>query len=326
MSQLALDCVHKEYPNVILHYLNDNSDVQTPSQLHPAFYGCFDWHSSVHGHWLLARLAKLYPEHQSSQSARKALDQSLSTIKLESELTYVSAHGRGSFERPYGWAWLLQLVAELDTWKDDQAGVWRENLKGLEKHGVQVFENWLPKLTFPVRSGTHGQTAFALGLVFDYATTVGNKRLQKLIKRRAFDLYGEDKNCPLTYEPSGHDFLSACISEADLMRRIMPTEDYALWLTEFLPGINDPLSPASVSDPTDGHLVHLDGLNLSRAWMLEGILEALPPGDIRRAGLVTNIKAHRKIGLASILDPSYAGGHWLGSFATYLVTRRGLGY
>lgn len=329
LLSLALSCVHQEYPNVLLHHLQSDADAQPPRELHPAFYGCFDWHSSVHGHWLLTRLARLFPDHPLAPEAREALFSSLGATNLNAELDYLTAPGRRSFERPYGLAWLLQLDLELAEWAQDGeplADQFRGNLEGLVDRAVENLTLWLPKLTFPVRSGTHGQTAFALGLFWDWAAGQQSVEQQALITREAKRLYVDDTRCPIHYEPSGHDFLSACLAEADLLRRILPAAEFADWFSRFLPelGTSQPLAVAVVSDPTDGHLVHLDGLNLSRAWMLEGIASALSPASQSQTTLLELAEAHRRVGLRSIVDPHYAGGHWLGSFATYLMTQRGL--
>ena len=326
---LALACVHKEYPNKIAHVLNSDADVAPPRKLTPAFYGCFDWHSSVHGHWLLARLARVYPDAPFAQPAREALKRSLTAENIAQEAEYLKGEGRASFERPYGLAWLLQLGLELREWNDPLAQELSSNLKPLEDAATQRLSTWLPKLSHPVRSGEHSQTAFALGLIIDYARGSGNDALAKLAVERARAFYTADKDCPLSYEPSGEDFLSPCLAEADLMRRVMPANEFALWLQKFLPqipasGSTTWLKSAIVTDPGDPKLAHLDGLNLSRAWMLEGIASALPAGDPRLASLKAAAAAHREAGLASVTGEHYEGGHWLGSFAVYLVTHRGM--
>ena len=325
-AALALSCVHKEYPNHISHNLQSDADVAPPRELTPAFYGCLDWHSSVHGHWLLARLARLYPDSAYAAPARAALSQSLTENNLLAESRYVSAKGRRSFERPYGIAWLLQLAAELDEWDDPQARQWRANIRPLEQALVARLIAWLPDLTYPVRSGTHSQTAFALGLALDWARTARDKNFEQLVVDRATAMYGSDVGCPIHYEPSGADFLSPCLAEADLMRRVLPTDDFSAWLGDFLsiPTSGSWLSPALVSDRSDPHIVHLDGLNLSRAWMLEGIASALPGSDARLTVIRASAAAHREAGLEGVDPEHYAGSHWLGSFATYLVTQRGI--
>ena len=325
-ASLALACVHQEYPNHISHSMQSDADVAPPRELTPAFYGCLDWHSSVHGHWLLARLARQYPESKYAQPAREALAQSLTREHLLAESAYVSAKGRRSFERPYGIAWLLQWAAELDEWDDPQAAEWRENIRPLETALVARLTDWLPNLTYPVRSGTHSQTAFALGLALDWARITGDEGFESLVVERATDLYGKDRGCPIHYEPSGADFLSPCLGEADLMRRVMTPDVFADWLSQFLeiPEEGEWLIPAFVSDRSDPHIVHLDGVNLSRAWMLEGIASALPPSDPRQRVISVSAGAHREAGLEGVSAEHYAGSHWLGSFATYLVTQRGI--
>jgi hypothetical protein len=328
-AQLALRCVHQEYPNKIGHVLNSDADVAPPRRLTPAFYGCFDWHSSVHGHWLLARFARLHPGSPLAAKARAALAQSLSKDRLRAEVDYLSGKGRVSFERPYGLAWLLQLGAELREWDDAQAAQWSTALAPLEALAAERLSDWLPKLTYPIRSGEHSQTAFALGLALDWARTAGDTRLESLLVERLQTYYLGDRECPLAYEPSGHDFLSPCIAEADAMRRVLEPARFSSWLAAFLPviparGDAGWLPPAVVTDPGDPKLAHLDGLNLSRAWMLEGIASALPGDDPRRAAVAAAARAHRDAGVAAVTGEHYEGGHWLGSFAMYLVSGRGL--
>jgi hypothetical protein len=332
-AKLALACVHKEYPNKIAHVLNSDADVAPPRKLTPAFCGCYDWHSSVHGHWLLVRLVRTFPDAPFAGAARDALKQSLSAENLKQEAAYIRGEGRSSFERPYGLSWLLQLCAELREWDDQQAREWLANLKPLEDAAVERLTTWLPKLSHPVRVGEHDQTAFGLGLTFDYARTMKNEAFTKLVRDSAKKFFLADKNCPLNYEPSGEDFLSPCLGEGDLMRRVLPQKEFASWLKQFMPQIPvgregsenaDWLRVAISTDPSDPKLAHLDGLNLSRAWMLEGILSALPDDDPRRPALQAAADAHRHAGLAAVTGEHYEGGHWLGSFAVYLTTRRGI--
>ncbi len=328
-AKLALACVHKEYPNKISHVLNSDADVAPSRKLTPAFCGCYDWHSSVHGHWLLVRLVRTFPDAPFASAARDALKQSLTAENLKQEATYVRGEGRSSFERPYGLSWLLQLCAELREWDDPQAREWLLNLKPLEDAAVERLTNWLPKLSNPVRIGEHDQTAFGVGLMFDYARTTKNEAFAKLVRDSAKKFFLADKNCPLNYEPSGEDFLSPCLGEADVMRRVLPQKEFAGWLKGFMPQIPvtenaDWLRVAISPDPSDPKLAHLDGLNLSRAWMLEGILSALPEDDPRRPALQAAVDAHRHAGLAAVTGEHYEGGHWLGSFAVYLTTQRGI--
>jgi len=327
-AQLALDCVHREYPNKIAHVLNDDGDALPPRLLTPAFYGCFDWHSSVHGHWLLARLSRLFPDADFAAPARAALARSLTVANIEAEVRYFEAPGRAGFERPYGVAWLLQLVAELREWDDPEAETWLGALEPLEALAAAQIGAWLPKLSHPIRVGEHSQTAFAFGLIVDWARVAGDDEMLALLDERITTYYAEDINCPLAYEPSGQDFLSPCLAEADLMRRVLAPEAFRVFLRALLPTIPTTphtwIEPAVVTDATDGKLAHLDGLNLSRAWMLDGIVSALPDDDPRRPALLATAAAHREAGLASVTGEHYEGGHWLGTFATYLVTERGL--
>ena len=336
---LALDCVHREYPNKIGHVLHADGDARPPRELTPAFFGCCDWHSSVHAHWLLARLVRLVGDADFADDARRALNRSLTAKNIESEVRYLSGDGRTTFERPYGLAWLLQLVAELREWEQAGAdthgdvGQWRSALGPLEALAARRFETWLPSLSYPIRSGEHSQTAFAFGLVLDWTRTAEHAgELQALLRSRIETYYRADRDCPLGYEPSGQDFLSPCLAEADLMRRVLDPPTFADWLATFLPGIpvsepyGDWLPLAVVTDPTDAKIVHLDGLNLSRAWMLEGIAEGLPASDSRRPALLESAHRHAESGLASVTGEYYEGGHWLASFATYLVSKRGLSY
>jgi hypothetical protein len=328
-ARLALACVHKEFPNKISHVLNSEADVAAPHQLTPAFCGCYDWHSSVHGHWLLVRLARTFPEATFTGPARAALHQSLSAENLKQEAAYLRGEGRASFERPYGLAWLLQLCAELQEWNDPEAHEMAANLRPLEEAAVERLKAWLPKLSHPVRVGEHDQTAFALGLILDYARSTGNKEFAQLAADSARKFFLADKNCPLGYEPSGEDFLSPTLGEADVMRRVLSAKDFSEWLKTFMPQIPTSAGrewlPVAVSpDPSDPKLAHLDGLNLSRAWMLEGILSALAENDPRRPALQAAAEAHRRAGLAAVTGEHYEGGHWLGSFAVYLTTRRGI--
>ncbi len=328
-AKLALQCVHKEYPNKISHVLNSDADVAPPCKLTPAFCGCYDWHSSVHGHWLLVRLLRTFPDAPFAKAARDALKESLTAENLKVEAAYLCGEGRASFERPYGLAWLLQLCTELREWDDPQAREMLANLKPLEDSALERLTTWLPKLLHPVRIGEHNQTAFALGLVLDCARVKNDEHLAKLAADSARKFYLADKNCPLAYEPSGEDFLSPCLGEADVMRRVLTQADFAKWLSQFLPQIPKSATadwlPVAISpDPSDPKLAHLDGLNLSRAWMLEGILSSLPADDPRRPALASTAEAHRRAGLAAVTGEHYEGGHWLGSFAVYLTTQRGI--
>lgn len=322
MARLALDCVHREYPNKIAHVLNSDADARPPRALTPAFYGCYDWHSSVHGHWLLARLARLYPFEPFAQEARRALARSLTAENLAAEARYLNGAGRQTFERPYGLAWLLQLAAELREWDDVEARRWQAAIQPLEDAAVARFSAWLPKLSRPVRTGEHSNTAFALGLALDYARAARRTDFESLMVSRVHDYYLKDTACPLSYEPSGEDFLSPCLAEADAVRRVLAPAQFAAWLRRFLPRID--VAPTQVTDVTDGKLYHLAGLNFSRAWMLDGIASALPAAHPRRKALEALAARLAEAGFAAIRAEHYEGGHWLGSFAVYYATRRGI--
>lgn len=327
-ADLALACVHQEYPNKIGHVMSSDADVGPPRELTPSFYGCFDWHSCVHGHWLLARLAKLYPEAAFAPAARAALATSFAPERVAAEVRYLDGEGRASFERPYGLAWLLCLADELRSWPDEQAQQWAKNLAPLEQVAADRFREWVPKLHYPIRTGEHSQTAFAFGLVLDWAKTAGDAAMVELISGAARRFHLDKVSCPLGYEPSGEDFLSPCLAEADLMRRVLAPAEFATWLSGFLPQIPTTATAAwlpagVVTDRADPRLAHIDGLNLSRAWMLEGILSGLPEKDPRRPALQAAADAHRAAGLVAVTGEHYEGGHWLGTFATYLVTAKG---
>lgn len=328
MAALALDCVHREYPNKITHVMQQDSDAQVPRALHPAFYGCFDWHSSVHGHWLMARLLGEFPTAPLAKRLSRALDRSLKPELISVEAEYFRLPGRASYERPYGMAWLLQLSAELHQLKHPRASSWQRALEPLERVIISRLMDWLAKLDYPIRAGEHSQTAFAFGLFLDWAEQRNHIPLAELLRQKSRSFYLADRNCPLAYEPSGQDFLSPCLAQADLMRRVLDRAEFNSWLNAFLPQLTNNgatwLPVAKVSDRSDGKLAHLDGLNLSRAWMLQGIAAGLPETDPRRQRLLSSADEHAQSGLAAVTGEHYEGGHWLASFAVYLLTRRGV--
>jgi hypothetical protein len=328
-AALALQCVHLEYPNKLSHTLRSDADARPPRELTPAFYGCYDWHSSVHGHWLLVRLARQFPTASFAGAARAALEQSLTPANIAGEVAYLQTPGRASFERPYGIAWLLALAGELRQWDDPDARRWAAALVPLEAEAANRLRSWLPKLRYPIRVGEHSQTAFAFGLVHDWSRISHDDALRTLLEQRARAFYGDDRDCPLAYEPSGEDFLSPCLAEADLMRRLLPPREYAAWLGRFLPGIprngtSTWLAPGIVTDRSDPKLAHIDGLNLSRAWMLQGMASGLPAGDRRGAALRAAAAMHAGAALPAVTGEHYEGGHWLGTFAVYLTSGAGL--
>jgi hypothetical protein len=343
-ARLALDGIEKEFPNKPADVLLGPQSVASPKRVHPVFYGCFDWHSSVHGHWMLIRLLRRYPNSSVAAESRALLNRQLTSEKLQAETDYFTPKENLSFERMYGWAWALRLAAELRTWNDADAQKWAANFAPLEKRLVELIRGYLPRLTYPIRTGVHPDTAFALAQALDYARLVkGNdgNELEKQIVEFARAKYLSDRDYPAAFEPSGEDFFSPSLNEADLMRRVLPREEFVKWLEGFLPRLGtmpismretnplaareeyNLLTPAIVSDITDPKLGHLAGLNLSRAWAQRGILIALPQDDPRRATLERSIEAHATAGLGYVFSGHYEGEHWLATFAVYLLTDAG---
>ena len=334
-ARLALDCVARQYPNKIAHVLSSGEDVKSPQELYPIFYGCFDWHSAVHGHWLLVRLWGQNKVPELDADIEALLDTSFTEEKVATERQYFLGNDRDGFERPYGIAWYFQLMTELrDISKGDGAKAKKaqkliEVMAPLEFVIIEKLKKWLPKLAYPVRIGTHNQTAFAFGLILDWQSAGGDAGLGRLVRDKSLAFHRNDENCPIGYEPSGEDFLSPCLMEADLMRRLLSQEEFSVWLSKFLPNIPEDgsanwLEIGIVNDPSDGKLVHLHGLNISRAWALDGIASALPEDDPRRAALEAAMQVQAKSGLESVTAEHYSGSHWLASFATYYLTRRGV--
>jgi len=324
-ATLALKCVQKEYPNKPDHTINDGDDVRNPRAMHPAFYGCLDWHSTVHGHWMLVHLLRLFPNLPEAKQIRAALNANLSEKNIAGEVAYLKQANRASFERTYGWAWLLKLAEELHDWNDEDGQRWSRNLQPLADAFVEMYLAFLPKQNYPIRTGVHPNTAFGLAFALDYARAVGDKKLEPLIVERSRNYFGNDVNYPAAWEPGGEDFFSPALMEADLMRRVMNKSEFARWFHRFLPGLgsNQPKSlvqPAIVTDRTDPKLVHLDGLNLSRAWCMRSIAAALPRNDPARRVLARSATAHAQAALPYISSGNYEGEHWLASFAVYLLT------
>jgi len=324
-ARLALECIWKEFPNKPGHVMRNAADVQPPRRLHPAFYGCFDWHSAVHGHWMLVRLLRRFPGLPESGRIRAALEGHLTEAALRAEAAYFREEGRKSFERTYGWAWLLQLTAELHDWDDADGRRWRERIRPLETTIVDRYLDFLPRQTYPIRTGVHPNTAFGLALALDYARKAGHPQLEALLLERARTYFLADRDCPGSWEPGGEDFFSPCLMEADLMRRVLAPGEFVPWFSAFLPRLaeGEPaglLSPATVTDRSDGKLVHLDGLNLSRAWCMRHLADALPANHPGRPVLLKSARLHAKSALAHVTSGDYAGEHWLASFAVYLLT------
>jgi len=319
-ADLALAGITREYPNAPGIVLNSPADLQSPRTLHPAFYGCFDWHSSVHGHWTLARLLRLFPEMPKAVTIRAALAGNLTADNLRAEAEYFNAPNHHSFERTYGWAWLLKLTEELATSPDPNAVTWLQNLQPLVDVIVAGYLDFLPRQTYPIRVGTHANTAFGLAFALDFARTCNNPPLETLLFQRSRDYYLRDTNTPVTWEPGGNDFFSPTLVEADLLSRVLPAAEFAEWFHRFLPEL--PLSlliPPTVSDRSDQQLVHLDGLSLSRAWCMKRIASTLPSSDPIREMLVASSEKHAQEGLSHVASGHYEGEHWLASFAVYLL-------
>lgn len=318
LADLPLACLQIEYPNKLGQTLGGKENIGEPHSLHPAFYGCFDWHSSVHGHWSLVKLLKEFPNLEKREEARIKLLQNISAKNIEEEVTYFEGKHNKSYERTYGWAWLLKLAEELHTWQDPLARELEQNLQPLTDIIIQRYIDFLPKLKYPVRVGEHPNTAFGLSFAWDYAHTTGNQKLKALIEKRAKDFYTKDKGCPISWEPGGYDFLSPCLEEVDLMRRILDKSQFDIWITNFMPQLKNKdftIPVGEVSDRTDGKLVHLDGLNFSRAWVLYGLAKQYED----YAHLFSVANTHVNYSLPNLVGDSYEGGHWLGSFAIYAL-------
>lgn len=321
LASLPLKCIQQEYPNKLGQVLNNSSEIKSPKNLHPAFYGCFDWHSSVHGHWLMVRLLKEFPDLKNNKAIRKKLTQQLTKENILQEVSFFQTKFNDSFERTYGWCWILKLHQELLTWEDPDAKSLADNLAPLAKLVTEKYISFLPKLNYPIRTGEHINTAFGLTFAHDYSIETKNNLLRKTIEKRAKEFFYKDKNSPLNYEPSGYDFLSPSIEEADLMRRILPKSEFLLWFEKFLPQMARPdfkWDVGIVSDRTDGKLVHLDGLNFSRAWCLYGIGHH----DSRYKHLLKIADKHLAYSLPSIVDGDYMGEHWLATFALNAMLER----
>jgi hypothetical protein len=321
-AALALACLRREFPYQPQHVLTEPGDLRRPRELHPAFYGCFDWHSAVHGHWLLVRLLRRFPDLPAAAAIRAALDQNLAASNLEAEADYLRE--RPAFERPYGWAWLLKLAQELSAWEDAAGRRWRQHLAPLVDVIVARYLDFFPKQTYPIRAGTHANTAFGLACAWDYAGAAGHAALRALARERGLAYYAADQDGPAGWEPGGNDFFSPCLIEADLMRRLLPAPEFAAWLAGFLPGLGagrpaSLFTPAVAADRSDGQLAHLDGLNLSRAWCLWGIAHALSADDQRQAALRAAADRHLAAGLAHVASGDYMGEHWLATFAVYAL-------
>lgn len=313
LAELPLACIQHPLPYKSGVVIAKSSDLAMPIKHHPAFYGCFDWHSAVHGHWSLVYLMKTFPDLARKDDAIRMIGENLTAENVRKEVEYFSMNAESkSFERTYGWAWLLKLQEELHNWDDPVAKEWYANLEPLAGHISAGYQDYLPKLVYPIRVGEHSNTAFGLSFAWDYALAVGDKALEKSIRENALRFYQPDADCPISWEPSGHDFLSPCLQELDIMRKVLSEEEFAEWFAAFLPDLQRQslaLEPGKILDRSDGKLVHLDGLNFSRAWCLYPL-----EGNVHAWNLATE---HLDYSLGRISDGDYAGQHWLASFALY---------
>jgi hypothetical protein len=329
LVSLSLKCVDKEYPNKLDHVFDSDESVRPPRELTPAFCGCFDWHSAVHGHWAMVRVLKTFPDLPEAPAIRAALNRHLTPANIAAEVKQILPKSNKLFERPYGWGWLLRLAAELHTWDDPDARRWEASLQPLTDLITRRTIEYLPRLSLPVRAGTHSSTAFSLAHMLDYARATDNRDLESAVERAARTFYLQDQDCPTDYEPSGEDFISPCLAEADLMRRILPPEAFASWLDKFLPPFTSPkfkplLALPEVKDPQDPRIGHLIGLGFQRAWALKGIAAGLPPDDPRRPVLERLAELHCGESFGLISRSGYGGEHWLATFTIYYLTGCGL--
>jgi hypothetical protein len=315
-AALPLRNLAREYPNNLTHFAQGDSDILPPRRLHPIFWGSYDWHSCVHGWWLLTRCLRRYPQLKDAAKAQMLFAQFFTHEAGAGEAAYIDAPGRGTWQRPYGWGWLLALSAELSLWDHSQAKDWRAALQPLEQRIVQRFPAYMETLTYPIRVGTHFNTAFGLLLALHYARVTGESALEPAIRAYAQKVYQPDTAYPAQYEPNGDDFLSGALTEALLMAELLPQTEFAIWWTKFLPDAEAAFTPAIVSDRADAKIVHLDGLNLSRAWCLRGIAAKLP-GD--RSGLLDAAAAHERASLPFLESGEYGGEHWLATFAALAI-------
>lgn len=322
LAALSLACVDREYPNKPGSVVDGDATVVPPRLRTPAFFGCFDWHSAVHGHWTMAAILRRFPDAPRAADIRAALDRHLAPDRIAAEVAFFELPRNRTFERPYGWAWLLRLAAELRAWDDPDARRWADALAPLGDLLARRTADYLARLSVPCREGTHQNTAFALAHVLDWARAAGDDGTAATIVARARDFYLADRACPVAYEPSGEDFVSPCLAEADLMRRVLPPDAFAGWLDAFLP---DPASdafgplrrPAEVRDAHDPRIGHLIGLSFHRAWTMAGIAGALAADDPRGATLRDLARLHLASGLRQMGDSGYSGEHWLASFAMF---------
>lgn len=293
--ELPLIGLRREYPNHLMHLLNSKEDIKGPRELHPVFYGCYDWHSAVHGYWLLVRCARMFPALPSLTRIDELFNEHFTKENIARETQYFLANGRASYERPYGWGWLLALAQELSLWNHPKAKMWRDVLQPLVEEIRNRFLNFLPVQSYAIRVGTHYNTAFALKLALDFARNCSDIKLENIIINASNRYYAEDADYPARIEPNGDDFLSGTLTEALLMSNIFKQADFINWFNRFLPDIKNLknlLSPADVSDRSDPKIVHLDGLNLSRSWCMNHIAKSFPLDHPTRSLFIESALKH----------------------------------
>lgn len=327
LARIPLGHLDREYPNKLDHVLVGDADLVSPRTIHPIFYGSFDWHSCVHGYWTVTELWRRFPSLPEGPRILAMVDAHLTPENVAAEVVYLARPSARTFERPYGWGWLLALAAGLERHETDTGRRWAATLRPLATSFAERFLAWFPRATYPVRAGTHGNTAFAMALALDWSRVVDHDALERAIREKALAWYARDRDCQ-AWEPSGDDFLSPALVEAELMRRVLEPEAFVAWLGAFLPRLvdRDPttlFAPPTVSDRSDGKIVHLDGLCSSRAFCLYGIAGALDERDPRRGILRETADAHLAAALPRVTG-DYMGDHWLASFALLaLVAREG---
>ncbi len=318
LAALPLRNLSREYPNHLAHLMNGPADARSPRELHPVFYGCFDWHSAVHGYWLLARVLASQPEDALRSRVEAVFDSHFNAASFERETDYFAAPGRASFERPYGWAWLLALAQALKELDHPRAKSWKDVMQALVVGIRTRMLAYLPKLDYPIRAGTHANTAFALILAGDYARSVTDGELTDQIVSATLRYFSADTDYPVRFEPSGDDFLSGGLTQAVAISRVLDASTYGTWFDAFLPHFTSTdtvLKPARVSDHSDPKTSHLDGLNLSRAWCMKQIAAQLPANHAVRPALFESAAAHIDAALPHVASGAYEGEHWLATFA-----------